>query len=72
VTKRTVIIPETEETVIPEEQPSDEDWAEWERQRRAAHEKRLAPYRAFHEQQNEQDDLLAELLFQETMRELEG
>ena len=33
-------------------------------EQREEHEKSLAPYRAVHAQQNDQDDLLAELLFE--------
>ena len=64
--KRTVKSPDPEEMtgMEPEDWPTDEQWEEWERERKAAHEAEMAPYRAVHEQQNDQDDLLAEALFE--------
>lgn len=64
--KRTVKAPEPEEItgMEPEEEPTDEQREEWERESEEEHERSLAPYRAVHEQQNDQDDLLAELLFE--------
>ena len=49
----------------------DYDPEEIERERRRQWESKIAPYRAMAQQQNEQDELIAELLFKETMRELE-
>lgn len=54
-----------------EEALTDEEIARLEQEREEEREARLAPFRAMHEQQNEQDDLLAELLYRETLRELE-
>ena len=65
--KRTVKAPEPGEEITdmePEDWPSDEQWEEWEQERKAQHERELGPYRAVHEQQNDQDDLLAEALFE--------
>ena len=68
--KRQVPVPEPEGTMEPDIQPTDEEQAQWEEETRRAHEESLAPYQAVHRQQNEQDDLLAELLFKDTMRDL--
>ena len=59
-----------DEDLIPE--PTDEEIAEWEAERRRQEEKRLAPYRAFAQAEKDQDDLLAELLFKDTLRDLEA
>lgn len=55
----------------PDMEPTDEDIARWEEESKEEREKRLAPYRALARQQSEQDELIAELMFKETMRELE-
>lgn len=57
--------------VEPVEEPTEEQIAEWEGEQKRERNAQLAPYRALHEQQNEQDDILAELLFKETLREME-
>lgn len=65
--KRTVKAPLPEEEITgmePEEQPSDEQQREWEEEERRKHDESLLPYRAVHSQQNDQDDLLAEALFE--------
>ena len=72
--KRKVILEESPENTDPAENPEEmtpEEAEEVEREEAEKREKALAPYRAVHEQQNEQDDLLAELLFKDTMRDLE-
>ena len=45
-------------------QPTDEEQRAWEDEEERKREESLAPYRAVHEQQNDQDDLLAELMFE--------
>lgn len=62
--KRTVKAGEPEENLEPMEEPTEEQIAAWEQEREEKREARLAPYRAVHEQQNDQDDILAELLFE--------
>lgn len=61
--KRTVPVDDTP-VIEPVEQPTDEQIAEWDEDRQREHEEALAPYRAVHDQQNDQDDLLAELMFE--------
>ena len=74
MSKRQVILDESPEITdaaeIPEEM-TPEEAEEVEREEAEKREKALAPYRAVHQQQNEQDELLAELLFKDTMRDLE-
>ena len=62
--KRSVKSPTLGEPIEQEYQPTDEEQAQWEEDARQTHEATLGPYRAVHEQQNDQDDLLAELLFE--------
>ena len=50
--------------VEPVEEPTEEQTREWDEDRQREREAALAPYRAVHSQQNDQDDLLAELLFE--------
>lgn len=69
--KRKVILEESTDPVENPEEMTPEEAEEVEREEAEKREKALAPYRAVHEQQNEQDDLLAELLFKDTMRDLE-
>ena len=69
--KRSIKVDVPAQVVDPVEEPTPEQLAEWEEDSEREREARLAPYRALHEQQNEQDDILAELLFKETMREME-
>lgn len=59
------------DSIDPIEEPTPEQIAEWEDEREEERERQLAPYRAFAQQQAEQDELIADLLFRETMRELE-
>ena len=61
--KRTVPVDDTP-VVEPVEQPTYEQIAEWDEDRQREHEEALAPYRAVHAQQNDQDDILAELMFE--------
>ena len=61
--KRSVPVDETP-AVEPIEEPTEEQLAEWEAQRQREHDDSLAPYRAVHAQQNDQDDILAELMFE--------
>lgn len=61
--KRTVPVDDAP-VIEPMEEPTEEQIAEWEEERREARENALEPYRAVHAQQNDQDDLLAELLFE--------
>lgn len=61
-----------EPVVDPIEEPTEEQIAEWEGEADAQHEAGLEPYRAMARQQAEQDEILADLLFKDTMRELEG
>lgn len=68
--KRSVKAPEPEQDE-PVQEMTAEEIAAAEAERAAERERRMAPYRAVHEQQCEQDDLLAELLYRETLRELE-
>lgn len=69
--KRTVKI-DAEENLTPlEPEPTEEEKAAWEAEEKAKHEAKLAPYRAFYRQQSEQDELIAEMMFKETMREIE-
>lgn len=72
--KRTVTLASVEDempTNEPDLEPTDEQEEDWEREEKEKRERALAPYRAMHEQQVEQDELIAELMFKETMRELE-
>lgn len=69
--KRSVKVATPEEPVLEMPEMTEEELAALEEARSQERAQRLAPYRAVHEQQNEQDDLLAELLFKETLRELE-
>lgn len=64
--KRTVKSAPEEELTEMEmaEQPTDEEQRAWEDEEERKREESLAPYRAVHEQQNDQDDLLAELMFE--------
>ena len=61
--KRTVPMDDAP-VVEPVEQPTEEQIAEWDDDRQREHEAALAPYRAVHAQQNDQDDILAELMFE--------
>lgn len=73
--KRSVKLVSPEDVNVTSEpvlEPTDEQEAEWEEEARRIREQGLAPYRAMHDQQVEQDELIADLMFKETMRELEG
>ena len=73
--KRSVKLVSPEDVNVTSEpvlEPTDEQEAEWEEEARRTREEGLAPYRAMHEQQVEQDELIADLMFKETMRELDG
>ena len=54
------------------EEPTPEQLAAWEQEEEDKREEQLAPYRAVARQQNEPDELIAELMFKEAMRELEA
>ncbi len=68
--RRSVKAPEPGEAYEPEYQPTDEEQAQWEEDARQAHEATLEPYRAVHTQQNDQDDLIAQIYYELTMVEL--
>lgn len=68
-----------DEMMMAEPAPTPEEIAQWEAERRAREDAELEPYRKAAQQRREtaeiaaeHDDLIAELLFSETMRELEG
>ena len=68
-----------EMNLMPEHDPTPEEIAEWERERREREEAELAPYREAARQRKEtaeiaaeHDELISELLFESTMRDLEG
>lgn len=68
-----------DEMMMTEPAPTAEEIAQWERERHAREEAELEPYRNAARQRQEtaeiaaeHDELIAELLFNDTMRELEG
>lgn len=65
-----VLTAEDQESIMPEPGPTPEEEAEWERQREAAWEAKIKPYRDLKEQISEHDDLMAETLYEVTLLEL--
>jgi len=63
-----------EESVVLTEEPmpgpTPEEEAEWERERQAAWEAKIKPFRDMKAQINEHDDLMAETLYEVTLLEL--
>ena len=63
-------IPAAQEAEPDFPEPTPEEEEEWERERRAAREAMLAPYRAIKETMADHDDLLADMLYEMTMIEI--
>ncbi len=68
--KRSVKATEQDEGFEPEYQMTDEELAAIAESARQAREAALAPYRAVHEQQNDQDDIIAQIFYELTLVEL--
>lgn len=74
ITKHTVELETTDTMPAAEtvEEPTDEQKQAWEDDRKREHDADMEPYRAFAQANADRDELLAELLFEITLMELEG
>lgn len=61
-----------QELMIPEHEPTDEEIAEWERERAEREAAKIAPFKAIAEANRDRDDLLADVLEELTVLEIGG